>query len=114
MNSIKNNAGSTWDDAETILAANHLNKSYSQRSGQYGFGSTRVKALDDVSIRLKTGSTLAVVGESVELDDEGILGQQSSHRPEDPPQLIKVSCQSLLLPATHTVVGVAVTVTPVR
>ena len=64
MNAQKDNSAPTWDDAETILAANHLNKSYSQRSGQYGFGTTRVKALDDVSIRLKTGSTLAVVGES--------------------------------------------------
>ena len=47
-----------------ILQANNLVKSYSQRSGKFGFGSTQVKALDDVSIRLKAGSTLAVVGES--------------------------------------------------
>ncbi len=47
-----------------ILQANNLVKSYSQRSGKFGFGSTQVKALDDVSITLKAGSTLAVVGES--------------------------------------------------
>lgn len=47
-----------------ILTANHLSKSYSQRSGKFGFGSTEVKALDDVSISLREGSTLAVVGES--------------------------------------------------
>ena len=47
-----------------ILQANNLVKSYSQRSGKFGFGSTQVKALDDVSITLKSGSTLAVVGES--------------------------------------------------
>jgi oligopeptide transport system ATP-binding protein len=47
-----------------ILQANHLVKSYSQRSGRFGFGSSQVKALDDVSISLKAGSTLAVVGES--------------------------------------------------
>ena len=47
-----------------ILLANHLVKSYTQRSGKFGFGSTQVKALDDVSIALKAGSTLAVVGES--------------------------------------------------
>lgn len=47
-----------------ILQANDLHKSYRQRSGKYGFGSTSVKALDGVSISLKAGSTLAVVGES--------------------------------------------------
>ena len=47
-----------------ILQANNLVKSYSQRSGKFGFASTQVKALDDVSISLKSGSTLAVVGES--------------------------------------------------
>ena len=50
--------------ANVILQANHLVKSYSQRSGKFGFGSTQIKALDDVSIALKAGSTLAVVGES--------------------------------------------------
>ncbi len=50
--------------SEVILAANHLVKTYTQRSGRFGFGSTQVKALDDVSIALKAGSTLAVVGES--------------------------------------------------
>ncbi len=47
-----------------ILQANHLVKSYTQRSGRFGLGSMQVKALDDVSITLKTGATLAVVGES--------------------------------------------------
>ena len=50
--------------SEVILAANHLVKTYTQRSGRFGFGSTQIKALDDVSIALKAGSTLAVVGES--------------------------------------------------
>jgi oligopeptide transport system ATP-binding protein len=49
---------------DIILQANHLVKSYTQRSGKFGFGTTQVKALDDVSISLKAGSTLAVVGES--------------------------------------------------
>jgi oligopeptide transport system ATP-binding protein len=49
---------------EVILQANNLVKSYTQRSGKFGFGSTQIKALDDVSVALKTGSTLAVVGES--------------------------------------------------
>ena len=49
---------------EHILIANNLNKTYTQRSGRFGFGTTQVKALDDVSIALKAGSTLAVVGES--------------------------------------------------
>ncbi len=48
----------------TILVANNLIKTYSQRSGKFGFGTTLVKALDDVSITLREGSTLAVVGES--------------------------------------------------
>ncbi|MFW5431291.1 MAG: ABC transporter ATP-binding protein [Methylophilaceae bacterium] len=47
-----------------ILEANNLVKQYSQRSGNFGFGHTKIKALDDVSISLKKGSTLAVVGES--------------------------------------------------
>jgi peptide/nickel transport system ATP-binding protein/oligopeptide transport system ATP-binding protein len=49
---------------DAILVANHLVKTYTQRSGKFGFGTTKVKALDDVSIRLRAGSTLAVVGES--------------------------------------------------
>ena len=48
----------------SILVANNLVKTYSQRSGKFGFGTTLVKALDDVSITLRKGSTLAVVGES--------------------------------------------------
>jgi oligopeptide transport system ATP-binding protein len=47
-----------------ILVANHLVKTYTQRSGKFGFGTSLVKALDDVSISLRSGSTLAVVGES--------------------------------------------------
>ena len=50
--------------SEVILQANHLVKTYTQRSGRFGFGSTKIKALNDVSISLKAGSTLAVVGES--------------------------------------------------
>lgn len=49
---------------EIILAANKLNKTYTQRSGRFGFGTTEIKALDNVSVQLKAGSTLAVVGES--------------------------------------------------
>lgn len=47
-----------------ILAANNLVKTYHQRSGKFGFGSTLVKALDDVSVSLHEGKTLAIVGES--------------------------------------------------
>lgn len=50
--------------SDAILIANHLVKTYTQRSGRFGFGTTQVKALDDVSIQLRAGSTLAVVGES--------------------------------------------------
>jgi oligopeptide transport system ATP-binding protein len=49
---------------EFILKATNLNKSYNQRSGRFGFGNTPVKALDNVSISLRAGATLAVVGES--------------------------------------------------
>lgn len=49
---------------EIILSATGLTKTYRQRSGRFGFGVASVKALDDVSIRLRQGSTLAVVGES--------------------------------------------------
>ena len=49
---------------KVILAANHLVKTYTQSSGRFGLGSNQIKALDDVSIALKAGSTLAVVGES--------------------------------------------------
>ncbi len=50
--------------SEYILSATHLVKTYTQRSGRFGFGTHLIKALDDVSINLRTGSTLAVVGES--------------------------------------------------
>lgn len=49
---------------DDILIARNLVKTYTQRSGRFGFGSTQVKALDDVSIHLRAGTTLAVVGES--------------------------------------------------
>lgn len=47
-----------------ILVAKHLVKTYTQRAGKFGFGTRQIRALDDVSIVLKAGSTLAVVGES--------------------------------------------------
>jgi len=47
-----------------LLTANHLTKTYTQRSGRFGFGTQQVKALDDVSVTIKAGTTLAVVGES--------------------------------------------------
>ena len=50
--------------SELILEANHLVKTYTQRSGRFGFNTTLVKALDDVSVGLSAGKTLAVVGES--------------------------------------------------
>lgn len=49
---------------EIILEGRHLVKTYTQRSGRFGFGQTKIKALDNVSLTLKKGSTLAVVGES--------------------------------------------------
>jgi peptide/nickel transport system ATP-binding protein/oligopeptide transport system ATP-binding protein len=52
------------NSGQAILVVKHLVKTYSQRSGKFGFGTTLVKALDDVSITLREGSTLAVVGES--------------------------------------------------
>ena len=50
--------------SEFILEASNLVKTYTQRSGKFGFGTTLVKALDDVSVSLRSGTTLAVVGES--------------------------------------------------
>lgn len=47
-----------------ILVANNLNKTYTQRTGRLGLSSNKIKALDNVSLRLRAGSTLAVVGES--------------------------------------------------
>jgi oligopeptide transport system ATP-binding protein len=47
-----------------IISAKGLTKTYKQRSGRFGFGATLVKALDDVSVSVKQGATLAVVGES--------------------------------------------------
>jgi peptide/nickel transport system ATP-binding protein/oligopeptide transport system ATP-binding protein len=49
---------------EILLEARGLVKTYQQRSGRFGFGTTEIKALDNVSVSLKQGSTLAVVGES--------------------------------------------------
>lgn len=50
--------------SQIILQAKHLVKTYSQRSGKFGFSHTEVKALNDVGLTLHAGSTLAVVGES--------------------------------------------------
>ncbi len=50
--------------SEIVLSARSLTKTYKQRSGRFGFGTTLVKALNDVSIEVKKGATLAVVGES--------------------------------------------------
>ena len=50
--------------SDVILSARGLTKTYQQRSGRFGFGTTLIKALDDVSIDLMRGRTLAVVGES--------------------------------------------------
>lgn len=47
-----------------ILQADHLVKTYTQRAGRFGFGTRKVRALDDVSLTLKQGTTLAIVGES--------------------------------------------------
>jgi peptide/nickel transport system ATP-binding protein/oligopeptide transport system ATP-binding protein len=47
-----------------VLEARSLNKTYTQRSGRFGFSTTQVQALNNVSIQLEQGSTLAVVGES--------------------------------------------------
>jgi peptide/nickel transport system ATP-binding protein/oligopeptide transport system ATP-binding protein len=47
-----------------ILSASGLTKTYKQRSGKFGFGTTLVKALDNVSLEVGQGTTLAVVGES--------------------------------------------------
>ena len=47
-----------------ILTAKGLTKTYRQRSGKFGFGTTTIVALDNVSLEIKQGTTLAVVGES--------------------------------------------------
>jgi len=50
--------------SDVILSAKNLVKTYTQRSGRFGFGTSQIKALDDVSVELIAGTTLAVVGES--------------------------------------------------
>jgi peptide/nickel transport system ATP-binding protein/oligopeptide transport system ATP-binding protein len=50
--------------SEIILSASGLTKTYKQRSGKFGFGTTLVKALDNVSLEVGQGTTLAIVGES--------------------------------------------------
>ena len=50
--------------SEPILTARGLHKTYRQRSGRFGFGTALVQALDDVSVSVQPGKTLAVVGES--------------------------------------------------
>lgn len=50
--------------SDILLQARHLNKTYRQRIGALGLKSQSIQALDDVSLQLKRGSTLAVVGES--------------------------------------------------
>lgn len=50
--------------SDLILQARHLVKTYTQRSGALGLQTQLIHALDDVSLQLKRGTTLAVVGES--------------------------------------------------
>jgi len=50
--------------ADFILQAQHLKKTYLQRSGALGRASRTIHALDDVSLQITRGTTLAVVGES--------------------------------------------------
>ncbi|MGP1718385.1 MAG: ATP-binding cassette domain-containing protein [Methylophilus sp.] len=50
--------------SDLILQAHHLTKFYTQRTGALGLGNHTIRALDDVSLQLKRGTTLAIVGES--------------------------------------------------
>ncbi|MFD1121083.1 ATP-binding cassette domain-containing protein [Methylophilus flavus] len=50
--------------SDLILQARHLTKTYIQRTGALGLGNQNIHALDDVSLQLKRGTTLAIVGES--------------------------------------------------
>jgi ABC-type microcin C transport system duplicated ATPase subunit YejF len=47
-----------------ILQASHLKKTYTQRTGALGLANNLIQALDDVSLQLRRGTTLAIVGES--------------------------------------------------
>ena len=47
-----------------ILTASNLVKTFSQRGGKFGMATSEIKALDNVSIALRAGTTLAIVGES--------------------------------------------------
>ena len=47
-----------------ILSAKNLTKSYTQTRGFFARQSTAIRALDDVSIDIQSGKTIAVVGES--------------------------------------------------
>ncbi len=49
---------------DVILTALHLCKTYRQRSGRFGLNTVKIAALEDVSVTLRRGKTLAVVGES--------------------------------------------------
>lgn len=50
--------------SDSVLKGIDLNKFYTQRTGRFGLGSRTIRALDNVSLSLKHGKTLAVVGES--------------------------------------------------
>lgn len=49
---------------DAILTAHNLVKTYHQRSGRFGLSTSQVTALENVSVTLRRGTTLAVVGES--------------------------------------------------
>lgn len=49
---------------DCVLKGVNLNKFYHQRTGRLGLGTRTIRALDNVSLELKHGKTLAVVGES--------------------------------------------------
>jgi oligopeptide transport system ATP-binding protein len=49
---------------ELLLEARHLRKTFPASGGTFGVGTRRVVAIDDVSLQLAAGETLAIVGES--------------------------------------------------
>ena len=100
---------------ENLLEAKNLSKEYSKTTGFFSRTHTSIKALDNISVNIKKGITLAVVGESgsgkstlakslirlIELDKGSIIFKNKNMRQINGDDL-KTTRKNIQMNITHT------------